>query len=183
MRDKIIFILYFGSVVSITYIHNIGFLLAGLGVVALISQKSLPRIAKKAAIAIAFFNFIVTISYCTLSVIKGNFSIHYIALINLRVFLLTSLTFLVAGRINPFKALGLSRSILYLLTLAYSQVLTMQRLFDEFRQARRSRSIARLSMRDMYRHGASTGAFLLRKSINDATEISQAMRSRGFFND
>lgn len=180
---RILFILYLASVVLITSIHDIQFYLITMTALILLARGDFFKIAKRVFFAIVIFNSIITISYVVISLIRGNFSGHYIVLINLRVFLLTSMTFLFVDRINPFKALAFSRSLLYLLTLAYSQVLTLRRLFEEFRLALKSRSPARPAAGDRYRHGASTGAFLLRKSINDTTDITQAMKSRGFFND
>ncbi len=183
MKDRIVLVLYFCAVLLITLVHDIVFLIAALALLTLLARRRFFKIAKKALIAIAIFNSVVTVSYCIVSIIKGNFSFYYIALINLRVFLMTSLTFLVVERINPFKALAFSSSLSYLLTLAYSQILTLRRLFGEFHLALKSRSLTPLSAKDLYRHGASTSAFFLHKSINDAVEITQAMKSRGFFND
>jgi cobalt/nickel transport system permease protein len=174
---------YLAAVVMITSIHDIGFYLISLAALILLAPGDFFKIAKRALVAIMIFNSIITISYVVITLVQGSFSFRYVALINLRVFLLTSLTFLLVDKINPFKAFAFSRSLLYLLTLAYSQVLTLRRLFEEFRLALKSRSPSRPAARDLYRHGASTGAFLLRKSINDTTDITQAMKSRGFFND
>ncbi|MFQ6104640.1 MAG: hypothetical protein ACE5OP_10150 [Candidatus Glassbacteria bacterium] len=183
MKDRIAFILYVVAVILITLIHDIRFLLVGMSLLILISGRDFWKIAKKAAYAIVMFNSIVTISYVFLAKLEGDFSSHYVALVNVRVFALTYLTFLMRERINMFKALEPSRPMLYALNLAYSQVLTLKRLFEEFRAALRSRSIDRLSVRTLYRHGASMGAFFLHKSLNDTREITQAMKSRGFFND
>jgi cobalt/nickel transport system permease protein len=182
-KDRAVILLYVAAVVLVTTVHDIRFLIAGMLIILFLSGGDFWRIAKRAALAIALFNSIVTISYCILSVIQGSFTVYYVTLINVRVFLLTSMTFLVRERINPFRALGFSKSVLYLLTLAYSQVLTVSRLFDEFRLALRSRSLNRPTLRNIYRHGASTGVFFLSKSLNDTREITQAMRSRGFFDD
>ncbi len=183
MKDRVMLLAYFAAVLLATSIHDLRFLGAGLATVALLAGRRLPRLLKRTAMAILLFNSVVTISYTALSLWQGNFSGHYVLLINLRVFLLTALTFLLAERFNPFRAFAVSRSLLYLTTLCYSQVLTMRRLFGEFRHAFRSRSIVRPGLRDLYRHGAATAAFFLHKSVSDAGEIAQAMTSRGFFND
>jgi cobalt/nickel transport system permease protein len=183
MIHRICFILYLAAVLLITSIHNILFYLIALAALLAAARRDFAKIAKRAFLAVAIFNSIITISYVVITMIRGNFSPHYVVLINLRVFLLTFMTFLFVGRINPFQALAFSRSLQYLLILAYSQVLTLRRLFEEFRLALKSRSPARPAARDLYRHGASTGAFLLRKSLSDTADITQAMKSRGFFND
>jgi cobalt/nickel transport system permease protein len=183
VRHRILLITYLAALVLLTSIHDIRFYLLALAVIVLLARRDFIKIARRAFLAIVLFNSIITISYVVITVIQGRFSAHYVALINLRVFLLTCLTFLFVDKINPFLAFAFSRSLLYLLTLAYSQVLTLLRVSEEFRLALRSRSPSRPSLKDLYRHGASTGAFLLGKSINDTTDITQAMKSRGFFND
>jgi cobalt/nickel transport system permease protein len=183
MINRLLLAFYIAALILITSIHHLGFLLSCQAVVILLSARTFPKIAKKAFLAVLLFNSIVTISYTILTTIKGNFSSAYVLLINIRVFLLTTLTFYISGRINLFKALDFSRSLSYLLVLAYSQTLTLRRLFDEFRMALKSRSLTRPGLKNLYRHGASTGAYFTHKALHDAGEITQAMKSRGFFND
>lgn len=183
MKDRLMLLAYLAAVLLATSIHDPLYLAAGLVVAALLAGRRLPRIFGRAALAILLFNSVVTVSYVALSLWQGTFSGGYVLLVNLRVFLLTVLTFLLAERFNPFRAFAFSSSLLYLTTLCYSQVLTLRRLFGEFRYAFRSRSIVRPGLRDLYRHGAATAAFFLHKSVSDAGEIAQAMSSRGFFND
>ncbi len=183
MRDRVRFGLYIAAVFGITMVHEMRLLVAGMGIVILLSGRDFRRIARKAALAIVFFNSIVTVSYVLVSVVQGNFSGYYVALINMRVFLLTSLTFLARERIDPFRVVGFSRSLSYFAVIAYGQVLTLTRFFQDFRQALRSRSIRRLSVGDLVRHNASLATSLLRKSVHDTSEIAHAMRSRGFFDD
>jgi cobalt/nickel transport system permease protein len=183
MKDRLMLLAYLAAVLLATSVHDLRFLAAGLVVAALLAGRRLPRILRRAALAILLFNSMVTVSYIALSLWQGNFWGHYVLLINLRVFLLTTMTFLLAERFNAFRAFAFSPSLLYLTTLCYSQVLTLRRLFGEFRQAFRSRSIVRPGLGDLYRHGAATAAFFLHKSVSDAGEIAQAMSSRGFFND
>jgi cobalt/nickel transport system permease protein len=154
-----------------------------LGVVVLLAGASALRIARKAAMAVLIFNSIVTVSYTAFSLLQGNFSLHYVALVNLRVFSLTYLTFLLGERVNLFRALAFSPTLMYLATLAYSQVVLFRRLFEEFRLASRSRTIDRPRLTDMYRQGGATASYFLTKSMADAASITQAMKSRGFFND
>jgi cobalt/nickel transport system permease protein len=183
MIHRILLFVYLAAVVLITWIHELQFYLVALASLVLFARGDFIKIAKRVFLALVIFNSIITISYTVITLFQETFSPRYVALINLRVFLITSLTFLLVERINPFQAFAFSRSLMYLLTLAYSQVLTLRRLFEEFRLALKSRSLSRPAVRDLYRHGASTGAFLLRKSLNDTNDITQAMKSRGFFND
>jgi cobalt/nickel transport system permease protein len=171
------------AVLLITSIHDIRLYVIVLAALVVAARRDVAKIAKKAFLAVAIFNIVITVSYVVITLMRGDFSLHYVALINLRVFLLTFMTFLFVSNINPFKALAFSRSLQYVLILAYSQVLTLRRLFEEFRLALKSRSPVRPAARDLYRHGATTGAFLLHKSLSDTADITQAMKSRGFFND
>jgi len=183
MRDRLLLLLYLALVLLATSVHDPWILGGLLAAAALAAGRDLLRIAKRATLAILFFNAVITVSYAALSLWQGSFSGHYLLLMNLRVFLLTFLTFLLVRHINPYRAFAFSRSLLFLTALCTSQVLTMRRLYDEFRLALRSRSIVRPGLRDLYRHGAATAAFFLHKSVSDAGEIARAMTSRGFFND
>lgn len=183
MRDRIRLILYLAAVVGITCVHDPRFLAAGIVLVGMLAWKDALLLARRAVVAILFFNSIVTVSYVILASVRKELSLHFVLLINLRVFLLTYLTFLFQHRVNLFSALSFSRTLLYVLTLAYGQIVTFRRLFTDFRLALRSRSIERLGLQDLYRHGGATAAFFLGKGLRDATEISQAMTSRGFFHD
>jgi cobalt/nickel transport system permease protein len=183
MKDRVSLALYLAAVVAVTSVHDLRFLAASLFVVLLMCGKDSPGIAKRAARAILPFNTVVTLSYAGFSLVGGRLDFEYLARINLRVFLLACCTLLFASRVNPLRALSFSRSLLFLVTLAYGQVVGFRRLFDDFRQAFRSRSPARASTRDLYRHAGATGAFFLQKALHDSTEIAHAMRSRGFFRD
>jgi cobalt/nickel transport system permease protein len=106
-----------------------------------------------------------------------------VALVNLRVLLLTSMTFLLGQRVNLFAALSFSRTLLYLLTIAYGQIVTFRRLMADFRLGLESRSLNRPRPIDIFRHGAATAAFFLKRSHRGAADVTQAMASRGFFHD
>ena len=165
---------YLAAVLVATSVHDPRLLGAGLVLVALLCGRALPRILRRAVLAILLFNSVVTISYCVVSLWQDSFSADYVLLVNLRVLLLTTMTFLLAERFNPYRAFAFSRSLLFLTALCTSQVLTLRRLFGEFRFALRSRSIVRPGLGDLYRHSAATAAFVLNKSVNDAGEIARA---------
>jgi len=183
MSDRLMLLTYLAGVLLATSLHDLRVLGAGLLLTAALCGRALPRVLRRAVLAILLFNSVVTVSYVALSLWQGTFSPRYVLLVNLRVLLLATMTFLLAERFNPFRAFAFSPSLLFLTSLCYSQVLTLRRLFGEFRHAFRSRSIVRPGLRDLYRHGAATAAFFMRKSVSDAGEIARAMTSRGFFND
>ncbi len=183
MTARLALIAYLGAVVLGTTVHHLGFLAVALTLVLLAAGRRWFRILRRACVAVLLFNLVVTVSYVLLASFQGTFSMHYVALVNLRVLFLTSLTFLFTSRVNPFEALAFSRGLTYLLALAYGQVMTLTRVLSDFHMAYRSRSIRPAKLRERYRHAAGTGVLLLDKSMHTATEITHAMRSRGFFDD
>ena len=183
MSARVALLTYLAAVVLATTVHEIGLLALGLGLVLALAGRQWLRILRRACIAILFFNLVVTVSYGVVAGLQGNFSPDFVLLVNLRVLLLTCLTFLFVSRVNPFEALAFSRSLTYLFTLAYSQSMAFKQSLENFRLAFRSRRIEQVSLRDRYRHSARMGVYFLDKSLHQATEITQVMRSRGFFDD
>jgi cobalt/nickel transport system permease protein len=181
MKDRAALIAYAAAVIAATSIHSIPFLSCMLAAAFLASGRKFPRLARRAALAIVLFNSVVTVTYAILSVLQHNFSLRFVVLVNMRVFLLTFLTFFLAATTNLFNAFSFSRSLSFLLTLAYSQIANFRRLFDDFRLALKSRTLVRPARRDLYRHGAATGSYFIGKCYRDSAEIAQAMESRGFF--
>jgi cobalt/nickel transport system permease protein len=183
MRARLALLAYLAAVVLVTTVHEIGLLALGLLLVLALAGRGWLRVLRRACLAILFFNLVVTVSYAVVAGIEGNFSLAFVVLVNLRVLLLTCLTFLFVSRANPFEALAFSRSLTYLFTLAYSQSMAFKQAAEDFRLAFRSRRIGEVHLRDRYRHSARTGVHFLDKSLHRATEITQVMRSRGFFDD
>jgi cobalt/nickel transport system permease protein len=181
VKDRLLLAAYAGAILLLTSRHDLRFLAAALVLLAALAGRDLPRLARRTAVAIALFNSIVTVSYAVASAVQGSFSWHYVALINLRVFTVTFLTFLTMKRVDLLRACAFSETLLHLATIAVSQTLTLRRLLTEFRLALASRTIAPLSLKDLYRHRAAMLTFLLEKSLHDVQEIGLAMKSRGFF--
>jgi cobalt/nickel transport system permease protein len=183
MRARIALLSYLAAILVGTLVHDLRALALGLVLVIAVAGREWLRILRRAGLAILAFNAVVTASYALLAGLRGDFSLEYVVLINLRVLFLTCLTFLFVARVNPFQALAFSESLTALFVLAYSQTTTLRQVLANFRLAFKSRCIERPALRDRYRHGAGVGAVLLEKSLHNATEITQAMRSRGFFDD
>ncbi|UCH83551.1 MAG: ABC transporter permease [Candidatus Latescibacterota bacterium] len=183
MKDTSALVVYAAAVIAITLVHHTGLLAAALAVAVVIAGQRAARLARKAFFAIVVFNLVVTVSYVVVSLVRDELSLHFVLLMNLRVFLLTFLGFLVADRINLFKAVSFSKTLSYLLTVAASQIVTFRRLFDDFRMAFKSRTPNPARSKDLYRHGASAASFFLHKSFLESAEITDAMKSRGFFDD
>jgi len=183
MRAKVALLAYLAAIVLATTVHRIVPLALGLGLVLALAGRDWLRILRRACVAILLFNLVVTLSYGVIAGLQGTFSLDFVVLVNLRVLLLTCLTFLFVSRVNPFEALAFSRSLTFLFTLAYSQSMAFKQVLEDFRLAFKSRRIEQVDLRDRYRHGASMGVHFLDKSLHRATEITQVMRSRGFFDD
>lgn len=183
MRQRLGFFAYLAAVVAATLIHEPLALGVGLALCLLLAGRQAWPILRRSVLTVLAFNLMISLSYAGLAWYQGRPCGDYLLLLNLRVLLITTLSFLVMTRLDLFRALAFSRTLTYLLTLAYSQTLIFQRLYHEMRQALASRSITRLSLRDLYRHGAASSSFFVEKALSNATETAQAMRSRGFFDD
>ena len=120
MKDRLLLVAYLMTVVAVTAVHHLALLGAVLALAVVLSGKGWRTIALRAALAVLVFNSVVTLSYAAVSLYHDNFSAYYVALVNLRVLLLTYLSFLLMARVNLFRALGFSPTLAYLLTLAYS---------------------------------------------------------------
>lgn len=183
MKNRVIFLTYIVTVVCLTTIHTLKFTCGILVATVVLTGRGWLVIARRALLAILVFNSIVSISYCFIALKQGSFNGEYLLLLNLRVFSLTFLTFYIVKRVNLFRIVDFSPTLMYLLTLATSQIITFQKLVQDFQLALKSRTIKSLSLRQHYQHSANLSLFFLDKSLNRAQEIAQAMKSRGFFED
>jgi cobalt/nickel transport system permease protein len=174
---------YLVAVVALTSVHDVRVLGAALALTLAVAGGRALRLMRRVVLAVGPFCLVVSASYAVLTVPSGQFSGGYLVLVNLRVAALTSLTFLVMERVNLARALGFSRGLLYIVTLATSQTLTLRRVVEDYRLALKARTLARLGLRDRYQHSAASAARLLAKSMNRSGEIALAMRARGFFDD
>jgi cobalt/nickel transport system permease protein len=104
-------------------------------------------------------------------------------LFNTRVALLTASSFGMISRVDLVRALAFSRTLTWLLVIAHSQIATQRRVLSDFLQALRSRTLGRLRLRDLHRHRAAASGGILKRGLHDATEVTLAMRSRGFSDD
>lgn len=181
MMQRAALLFYLAAVVASTFVHDPRVLGAGVAAVLLIAGRRAWRVAKRAALAVLLFHAVVVLSYAAVSLVRGTPFAAYVVLVTTRVFFITSLTFLLAERVDLVRALSFSRTLSHVVTLAWSQILTFRRLFDDFRLALVSRTLERLGAKEIARHGASTGAWFLRKSVHTSAEVTQAMKSRGFF--
>ncbi len=181
--ERAALLLYFAAVVALTSVHDPLVLGGALALALALAGRGAPAIARRVALTVGPFCLLISVSYAATAELYGRPYGGYLLLLNLRVAALTTLTFLVAERVNLARALGFSRGLLYVVTLATSQAMTLRRLAEDYRLALRSRTVVRLPLRDRYRHSAASAARLLTKATHHASEIALAMRARGFFDE
>ncbi len=182
-RDHVHLLLYLAAVVAATLIHDPRWLAAGLALVLLSAGRQAGSLLRRAVLTVLAFNTVISLSYLGMAWWQDISPWQTLLRINLRVILLTSLSFLFIARSNLFQALSFSNNLTYVLGLAYSQTLTFRRAHDDFRLALASRSLKRPGLRDRYRASAAAVSWFIEKSLHAATQSSQALRSRGFFHD
>lgn len=181
MKDRLAIAAYLVAVVTVTLVHDVAWLAGGLAAAFLLAGTDGARILRRSLLPIALFNIAVSLGYVIGGLIGNDFQFGYLMLVNIRVLLLTFLTFLLAARVDFLRALNFSRTASYLVVLALSQIMTFRRLQEEFRLAGESRRLRRWSLRDGYARGAAAAVCFFDKAEHGAGDIAAAMRSRGFF--
>jgi cobalt/nickel transport system permease protein len=181
--ERAALVLYLAAVVALTSVHDSQVLAAALGLVLILAGRQALALMRRVLVSVGPFCALVSASYAVMMAPAGRFSADYLILVNLRVAALTALTLLVVQRIKLARALGFSRGLLFVVTLATSQALTLRRVVEDYRLALKSRTLVRLGLRDRYRHSAASAARLLSKALHQSGEIALAMRARGFFDD
>ena len=174
---------YLVLVVAGTLVHDPWVLGTAAALVLVSAGRGAPTLARRALKAALPFTLAVSLGYLLMARddLAGAGAVLWP--LNLRVFLLTLLAFRIIPRLDLHKALGFSRTLSFVLILATSQVLTFRRLFTDFQQALTARSPRAVGLLAALRHGAATGAWFLARAEHDATEITQALETRGYFLD
>jgi len=172
--------IYLLILMGIISISNIYYLLGLLVVLASFAGGQFLTISRKTILSILFFNLIISLSYAISSIIKGEKWVGYVLLINLRVFDATFFTFYFTKKINLFKALEFSRTLSFLLIIAYGQIINYKRIVQNFRQAFKSRNFKSLKNKEGYNFIKSVFFSLFQTSIHSSNEISLSMKSRCF---
>lgn len=182
-RDRVYLLLYLAAILAATLVQDTAWLAVGFAVVLLIAGRDAITLLRRALLAILAFNALVSLSYVLMAWLHAFSPWETLLRINLRVLLLTTLSFLFIERANLFRALNFSKNLTYVLGLAYSQALTFRRAHEDFRLALASRSLKRPGLVERYRASAAAVSWFLEKALHAATQSSQALRSRGFFHD
>jgi cobalt/nickel transport system permease protein len=172
---------YLVCVLMITLWHEPFFHLA-VGVIAFIlGGRARVRLLGRALFALLFFSGGVSLGFIILAWWENFSPWDYLWRLNLRVLVLTLLSFVFIARVNLFRALSFSKDLSYVLVIATGQIDSLRKLYQDFRLAWRSRTLVRLGWRAQQQQVSALGLCMLEKSLHRSKEITQAMRSRGFF--
>lgn len=174
---------YAAAVVAITFLHHAGWLAAALLCAVVAGGEPRWRLLARSVRALLLFNLAVSLGYLAVTAWRGGFSSDYLVLVNLRVLLLVYLGFWFVDRVNLLAALRGWPLLTLLATLALGQMQTFARIVRDFRLAFESRNPMRPHLADRARNAAAQAATLFDKSLASTTEVTQAMRSRGAFDD
>jgi len=176
VKDKILGIGYLLGILLLTGIHSpvlYGFIFILLSI---LSGNSFLPLFKKVVITVMLFNSVVSITY----VLINGVDIEYLVLVNARGIDITFMTFLFIKNVNLFRLMEFSRTLTYLLVISYSQILLFRRYYREFSLALSSRSIRKPDISEKYNFLKTVSAFFMNKSLQNSSEISMVMKSRGF---
>jgi cobalt/nickel transport system permease protein len=102
------------------------------------------------------------------------------AALALRTTVITYLTFAVLDRANLFRAFEPWPTLTRLLVVTLAQIHALRLLANESLQGLRSRLVRKPGPRDVLRNAGGATAAMVTLSTRNASEISDAMRSRGF---
>ena len=183
MYEKLLFLMYIITMIFISSISNKVLLVSTVLFLIAISLKDALKITKKVIVSTILFTGSVSILYFIVGFFKKNINTDYLIVINLRVFALTYLTIFTFSKLNLFKVFSFSKDLGYVLILTYSQILNYKKLFKEFKMVIKSRTVKNLSFDNYLKLYGYLTLFFFDKSLKSSKEISQAMKSRGFFND
>jgi len=177
--------LYAAAVLTATLVHDPRLLGAGLLAACAAAGAERLWLLRRTLRAVLAFNLTVSLGYLLVAGLRHGPSADYLLLVNLRVLLLVYLGFWLVARVNLALALALAPfpTLSFLVTLAAGQALTLRRLALDFRLAFTSRSPAPPGLPDRARSAGAQGLLLLDKALAASTEITQAMRSRGCFEE
>jgi len=183
MSPRAWLLVYAATVVAATFLHHAGWLTAALLCAVIASGEQRWRLLGRTVRSLLVFNLTISLGYLAVTAWRGGFSPDYLVLVNLRVLLLVYLGFWFAARVNLLAALRGWPLLTLLTTLALGQMQTFARIVRDFRLAFESRNPMRPHLTDRARNAAAQATTLFDKSLASTTEVTQAMRSRGAFDD
>lgn len=172
---------YVAAILAASFVHAPSVLGVGLCAALLAAGPGRWRLLKRALLALLLFNAGVSLAYAVVAWWQARPVLDALLLINLRVLLMVFLGFWLVDRVKLLDALAGWPLLRMIVTLALGQLAAYRRLIDDFRCAFRSRNALPPTPLAMLRHAGAQGGALLDKSLHDAEQAAQAMRSRGAF--
>jgi cobalt/nickel transport system permease protein len=173
---------YLMVIVAASWMTEAVWLAGGLLAVLALCGRDTGRLLRRSVLTTLTFSGTVSLAY--LGYVwwtRRTLPLDWLLTVNLRVLLMALLTFMFISRVNLFQALSFSRRLSFLLVLAMSQSLGLQRTLEEFRLGLASRSLQPPSLRTRYRAAANMIGWLLDRALANAHESAQALQSRGGF--
>lgn len=187
-RHSLLLLGYLATVLAVSFIHDVTLLMmilaaVILAVVMLLSWRALPILLKRTIYVLFFFNLTVSLGYMLMMWLNNTNDWLTLFRLNLRVFLLTLMSFSLIHVIHWHHALFFSPFLTRLMMITQSQILSFRRAQETFQLAFTSRSLRTPTLRDRYRLVRSVVLWLFDKAFFASKEMTLALRSRGFFND
>ncbi|MDQ7005822.1 MAG: ABC transporter permease [Acidobacteriota bacterium] len=183
MKPRLLFALWALAVVGATLIHDPWLLAAAAAGALLAAGRRAPRVLARAALAVGPVVLAVGGGWWIARRLAGGSPWPVITLVAVRVLLIAVLTQVWLLRVDPLRAVAFSPTLTFLLTAAWSQWLVLRRLHGEMRAALTSRLLRPAGRTLLWRHAAAQAATVLERSLARAEQTTDAMRSRGFFDD
>ena len=183
MRDRVLALVYLAAILAISMNQDVRVLGIFCVLVLLACGRQGPRLARRALLATVFFTGLVSLAWLATSFVDGTIPTTALIRLNLRVFTLTTLTFLAASRLDIRRITAFWPRLRTLVVLILAQVGVYRRLLSDFRLAAKSRTWRRPALKDSLGMGAATGAAILRRAEHEAEQMTHGMISRGFFLD
>jgi len=180
-RDQSLFLLYIILIILFTSIHSVEYLLLAMVMLFLLSYKRFIFLFKRTAKTVWLSLSVISLSY----LFAGFFTqIHlpFLLLLNIRVFLLSFMTFFMLENINLFKVFSFSKKLSSLMALSFSQMHIFQRTFKEFQMGYTSRT-QKKRWTTWLKSLNATLLYFVNKTLHSSKDISLGMKSRGFFHD
>ena len=185
MKDKVLFCFYFLFIFLLSFGSSLKMLAisTSLLLLALLVSplKKKIDILRKAFYVCLLFNLLVSFTYFLIGLLSGQNRWEYLVMISLRSFSIALATFIAFRLINIYKVFDFSKSVSFLMIIVSSHIFTYLRLFEEFKNALKSRTIGHIGSNVKMVFISRLLEFFFEKSIRTSEELYQAMKSRGFY--
>ena len=183
MKPRTILALWALAVIGATLIDDPRVLAGGAVLAVLAAGRRATRILGRALLTVGPVLLAVGGSWWIAQRLTGGDPWPVLTLLATRVLLIALLTGALLQHIDPLRAVAFSPTLTFLLTAAWSQWLVLRRLHREMQTALTSRLLRPAGLTLLWRHAAARAATVLERSLARAEQTTDAMRSRGFFDD